>query len=93
MLSVFSCAMCVQDASEHLKHAESKEDGYGIIQTMLATLGAPDLPEDIRQHAAITLERPAAAAGAQAIQCTRTAGTAAVSQQAPACHGVPKFAA
>lgn len=32
--------MCVQDASEHLKHAESKEDGYGIIQTMLATLGA-----------------------------------------------------
>ena len=35
-----SCAICVQDASEHLKHAESKEEGYGIIQTMLATLGA-----------------------------------------------------
>jgi len=32
--------MCVQDAPEHLKHAESKEEGYGIIQTMLATLGA-----------------------------------------------------
>ncbi len=72
-----SHALCMQDASEQLKHAETREDGYSIIQTMLATLGAPDLPEDIRVHAAITLERPAAAAGAQATAPER--GTAAVS--------------
>ena len=40
-----SHALCMQDASEQLKHAETREDGYSIIQTMLTTLGMPSLPE------------------------------------------------
>ena len=41
--AVLTSAMhaCVQDASEQLEHANTKEDGYSILQTMLATLGEP----------------------------------------------------
>ena len=30
---------CAQDASEQVEHADTKEDGYNILQTMLAVLG------------------------------------------------------
>ena len=36
----FQQVLCMlQDASERLNHAETKEEGYIIMQAMLATLG------------------------------------------------------
>ncbi len=54
-----SPAICMQDASEHMKHAETKEDGYSIIQTMLATLGTYSSPSRRKEITIVShAERP-----------------------------------